>query len=68
MGVALAATVAFEGMPERDVVRLWRHDGVVVISYGHRVLHRYDEGDTGMRNIALVSLCEAGLTTGLARL
>ena len=63
--MALAATVAFEGMPERDVVRLWRHDGVVVISYGHRVLHRYDEDDTGMRNIALVSLCEAGLTTGL---
>jgi len=63
--MALPATVAFEGMPERDVVRLWRHDGGVVISFGHRVLHRYDETDIGMRNIALVSLCEAGLISGL---
>ena len=63
--MALPATVAFEGMPERDVVRLWRHDGVVVISFGHRVLHRYDETDIGMRNLALASLCEAGLISGL---
>ncbi len=63
--MALPATVAFEGMPERDVVRLWRHDGVVVISFGHRAMHRYDETDIGMRNLALVSLCEAGLISGL---
>lgn len=59
------ATVPFEGMPERDVVRLSRRDGVVVIGFGHRVLYRYDDGDVGLRNLALVSLCEARLVSGL---
>lgn len=63
--MAQPATVAFEGMPERDVVRLSRRDGVVVIGFGHRVLYRYDDGDVGLRNLALVSLCEARLVSGL---
>src|SRR5438105_5043030 len=59
------ATVPFEGMPQAEAVRLFRRDGVVVIAMGHRVLYRYDEHDTGMRNLALVSLCESGLVSGL---
>ncbi|MGI8808421.1 MAG: helix-turn-helix domain-containing protein [Acidimicrobiales bacterium] len=48
-------------MPERDVVRLHRADGVVSVTWGPRVLFRFDEADTGMRNLAMVAIGEAGV-------
>lgn len=56
-----AAAVAFEGMPDRDKARLHRTDGSVTVSFGPRVLFRFDEADTGMRNLAMVALAEAGM-------
>src|SRR6266508_6842086 len=49
------------GMPERDELRLHRGDGVVTVAWGARVLFRFDEADTGMRNLAMVALAEAGV-------
>lgn len=60
MGEA-AGNVAFEGMPEREEVRLHRADGWVTTSLGPRVLFRFDEADTGMRNLAMVALCDCGV-------
>lgn len=56
-----ATAVAFEGMPDRDEPRLHRADGSVTVSWGPRVLFRFDEADTGMRNLAMVALAEAGM-------
>lgn len=56
-----ATAVAFEGMPDRDDPRLHRADGSVTVSFGPRVLFRFDEADTGMRNLAMVALAEAGM-------
>ena len=53
--------VAFEGMPVRDEARLFRADGWVSVTWGSRVLFRFDEADTGMRNLAMVALAEAGM-------
>jgi hypothetical protein len=35
-------------------------DGQTVVSYGQRLVFRYDEDDTGMRNLAVVALTDAG--------
>ncbi len=58
---ATAADVAFEGMPEREQPRLHRADGTVTVTWGPRVLFRFDEADTGMRNLAMVALADAGV-------
>jgi transposase len=61
MGVDQAsATGQFEGMPEPD--RYWRctQDGEVVVGFGRRVLFCFEEGDLGMRNLAVVALTQAG--------
>ena len=58
---ATACNEAFEGMPEREEPRLCRADGVVWVTWGPRVLFRFDEVDTGMRNLAMVALAEAGV-------
>lgn len=63
MGEA-AGNVAFEGMPEREEVRLHRADGWVTTSLGPRVLFRFDEADTGMRNLATLALCDGGVPGG----
>ncbi len=60
MGAA-AGNVAFEGMPEREEPRLYRADGWVTVTWGARVLFRFDEDDTGMRNLAMVALAGAGV-------
>lgn len=65
MGVGSSAAVAFEGMPEPEAVCLWRRDGEVLIGCGHRLLHRFDDDDIGMRNLALVSLTSSGLVSNL---
>lgn len=59
MGAA-AGNVAFEGMPAREELRLWRADGWVTVTCGPRVLFSFDETDIGMRNLAMVALCDAG--------
>lgn len=56
-----ATALAFEGMPEREELVLHRADGMVSVAWGPRVLFRFDEADTGMRNLAMVALAEAGV-------
>lgn len=53
--------VAFEGMPEPETLRLHRADGKVLVTRGRRVLFHFDEADSGMRNLAMVALAEAGV-------
>src|SRR5680860_503935 len=50
---------ALEGMPEPAALRLDRIDGQVLVTCGHWLLYRYDAGDTGMRNLAIVALTDA---------
>ncbi len=49
-----------EGMPEPGVLRLHASDGHVLVTCGRLLLYRYDTGDTGMRNLAIVALTDAG--------
>jgi transposase len=48
-------------MPEREALRLHRADGAVLVTWGPRLLFRFDDADTGMRNLAMVALAEAGV-------
>ena len=47
-------------MPEPGVLRLHASDGQVLVTCGRSLLYRYDAGDTGMRNLAIVALTDAG--------
>ena len=49
-----------EGMPEPAMLRLHASDGHVLVTCGRSLLYRYDAGDTGMRNLAIVALTDAG--------
>ena len=49
-----------EGTPEPGVLRLHASDGQVLVTCGRSVLYRYDAADTGMRNLAIVALTDAG--------
>ena len=49
-----------DGVPEPGVLRLHASDGQVVVTWGRSVLYRYDADDTGMRNLAIVALTDAG--------
>ncbi|MGB8385166.1 MAG: helix-turn-helix domain-containing protein, partial [Dermatophilaceae bacterium] len=49
-----------EGLPEPGVLRLHASDGHVLVTCGRWLLYRYDTGDTGMRNLAIVALTDAG--------
>ena len=49
-----------EGMPEPGVLRLHASDGHVLVTCGRSLLYRYDTGDSGMRNLAIVALTDAG--------
>ena len=49
-----------EGMPEPAVLRLHASDGQVLVTCGRSLLYRYEAGDTGMRNLAIVALTDAG--------
>ncbi len=51
---------ALEGMPEPAMLRLHASDGQVLVSCGRSLLYRYDAFDTGMRNLAIVALTDAG--------
>ena len=48
------------GMPERLHLRRRTIDGVCLIDYGTQVLFRFEEKDTGMRNVAVVAVTDAG--------
>jgi len=50
----------FEGMPEPGVLRLMVSGGQCVVTFGRTVMYRYDEADTGMRNLAIVAITDAG--------
>lgn len=49
-----------EGMPEPAELRLHTSDGLVLVSVGRALVYRYEVGDTGMRNLAIVALTDAG--------
>ncbi|MBA2694396.1 MAG: hypothetical protein H0U62_00750 [Actinobacteria bacterium] len=50
-----------DGMPEPTPLRLHASDdGQVLVTCGRSLLYRYDAGDTGMRNLAIVAMTEAG--------
>nr|NLI48810.1 hypothetical protein [Propionibacterium sp.] len=51
-------------MPEPAVLHLHASDGQVVVTWGRSVLYRYDADDTGMRNLAIVALTDAGRGVG----
>lgn len=47
-------------MPEPGVLRLHAGDGLVLVTCGRSLLYRYTAGDTGMRNLAIIALTDAG--------
>jgi transposase len=49
-----------DGMPEPTGLRLRTSDGQVLVTRGRSLLYRYDAGDTGMRNLAIVAMTDAG--------
>ncbi len=51
---------ALDGMPEPAVLRLHTSDGQALVSVGRALLYHYDADDTGMRNLAIVALTDAG--------
>ena len=50
----------FENMPVPAGLALVACDGQVLVSCGRSLLYRYEDGDTGMRNLAIVALTDAG--------
>src|SRR5664280_2314570 len=48
------------GMPEPAALRLLAADGQVLVTYGRTLVYRYEADDTGMRNLAIVALTDAG--------
>ncbi|MGV0990589.1 helix-turn-helix domain-containing protein, partial [Limnohabitans sp.] len=50
----------FDGMPEPAVLRLLVADRQTLVSSGRVLLYRFDSDDTGMRNLAIVALTDAG--------
>jgi hypothetical protein len=56
-----AVAVELAGMPEAVMLRRTTVDGETTISFGKRLLFRYAEDDTGMRNMAIVALTDAGV-------
>ena len=59
--MASALAVAFDGMPEREELRLWVSNGMVSVTRGSRLLFCFDEDDVGMRNLVILSLRDAGV-------
>lgn len=53
-----------DGMPEPARLRLERVDGQVLLWCGRSLLYRFEQADAGMRNLAIVSLTDAGRRVG----
>ena len=49
-----------QGMPEPAVLRRVTSDGQCLVTCGRVLVYRYDVDDTGMRNLAIVALTDAG--------
>ena len=47
-------------MPEPAGLALLACDGRVLVHCGRTLLYRYEDGDTGMRNLAIIALTDAG--------
>ena len=47
-------------MPEPAALRLLAADGQVLVTHGRTLVYRYEADDTGMRNLAIVALTDAG--------
>ena len=56
-----AVQVTLEGMPTRSELCRSVVDGKWIVGYANKVLYRFDEGDKGMRNLAIVALTDAGV-------
>ena len=57
----MAVAVELEGMPERFVLERTEIDNDTVVSFGPRVLCCYRSSDTGLRKLAVVTLCDAAV-------
>jgi transposase len=60
--VSVAMQAIFEGMAEPTDLRCTVHDGHTVVMVGSQAVAGYDNRDTGMRNIAVVTLTELGFS------
>jgi hypothetical protein len=58
---SMTAEVGFEGMPTRSQLCRSVVDGRCIVGFANKVLYRFDEGDKGMRNLAIVSLTDSGV-------
>jgi hypothetical protein len=54
----------FDGMPARWGLRVITAGGRTLVFHGPLLMFDFAEDDTGMRNLAMVSLTESGLVTG----
>ncbi len=58
----LNVTVAeLPGMPDIAMLRLVSTGGETAVSFGSRLVFRFQDDDTGMRNLAIVALTDAGV-------
>ena len=58
---AIAHSVGLESVGKRERARLGRVDGSAAVSGGPRVLFRFDEADSGMRNLQATGPEGAGM-------
>src|SRR5258707_5438303 len=58
--MSVAVQAVLEGMPDPRDLRCITHDGHTVITVGNQMVAAYRASDTGMRNIAVVTLTDLG--------
>ena len=58
--MSVAVQAIMEGMPEPGDLHMLVHDGHTVLMVGNRAVAAYDNDDTGMRNMAVVTLTRLG--------
>jgi hypothetical protein len=56
-----AVAVELAGMPEMASLRRVSVGGETIVSFGPRLVFRYEDDDTAMRNLAIVALTDAGV-------
>ena len=56
-----AVAVELAGMPEMASLRRVSTGGETIVSFGSRLVFRYQDDDTGLRNLAIVALTDAGV-------
>jgi hypothetical protein len=60
--VSVATQSILSGMPEPAELRCTEHDGMTVVTVGSRVVAGFENTDTGMRKITMVTLTGLGFT------